>query len=261
VYTLTGRDGTIVSMRGRVVFPNGATGAQTSVKLAATEYLLGNISGSNVTLEMSDSQGSILDGRADETAPNVSATGNFALVSASSGSIGAAARPLAIVVDGYVMFRDLSAHRRLATDAFLRAVDGNLAFEPGTRVEGATLEAEAANGSILFTDFAAVASAGKAAKVTLRARDNITGSQRLDVVDSNVTLTAEGDITVPVVTGAQGASIQMDADGNVRSVADDGLSVDLNASAMAVVAGGSITLGNLRLGRAAQGRPPVPPST
>ena len=151
-YTLV-LDGLRVGSDGSVEVVGASNQTQKIVETKGTQYPLGVITGENVTITMTDGEGSLLDGREPgETRPNIEADGNVTFVSSSSGSIGTEEDPLVIVAGGEVIFENLVGGGQLETDTFIHAEEGDIVIQPGTVVVDVLLEVTAEAGSIALTD-------------------------------------------------------------------------------------------------------------
>ena len=151
-YTLV-LDGLRVGSDGSVEVVGASNQTQKIVETKGTQYPLGVITGENVTITMTDGEGSLLDGREPgETRPNIEADGNVTFVSSSSGSIGTEEDPLDIVAGGEVIFENLVGGGQLETDTFIHAEEGDIVIQPGTVVVDVLLEVTAEAGSIALTD-------------------------------------------------------------------------------------------------------------
>ena len=130
-----------------------------SVKIPGTEYLISELKGSSVKLELKDPQGSLLDGDGPKGRPedaDITATaGNITIIAQSTGSIGTGADLIDMVTeaeDGQLILLDANGDRTVRIDTYTFVPEGDMVLDPLTKIIGAQYTLVTADGDIIGYD-------------------------------------------------------------------------------------------------------------
>lgn len=130
-----------------------------SVEIPGTEYLISELKGSSVKLELKDPQGSLFDGDGPKGRPedaDITATaGNITIIAQSTGSIGTGADLIDMVTeaeDGQLILLDANGHRTVRIDTYTFVPEGDMVLNPLTKIVGAQYTLVTADGDIIGYD-------------------------------------------------------------------------------------------------------------
>lgn len=130
-----------------------------SVEIPGTEYLISELKGSSVKLELKDPQGSLFDGDGPKGRPedaDITATaGNITIIAQSTGSIGTGADLIDMVTeaeDGQLILLDANGHRTVRIDTYTFVPEGDMVLDPLTKIVGAQYTLVTADGDIIGYD-------------------------------------------------------------------------------------------------------------